>query len=99
MHAENTYCRKEQKCQQLTLPYPRWEEGYQTTYLSKNVVAVGTEAVGTADGIGVLTESSWNHRMAWVEKDYNDHAVSTPLLCGGLPATRAGCPEPHPAWP
>ena len=38
------------------------------------------------------------HRMAWVEKDHNDW-VSTPLLCAGLPTTRPGCPEPHPAWP
>jgi len=37
--------------------------------------------------------------MAWVEKDHNDRVVSTPLLCAGLPATRPGCPEPHPAWP
>ena len=37
--------------------------------------------------------------MAWVEKDHNDHLVSTPLLCAGSPTTRPGCPEPHPAWP
>jgi len=37
--------------------------------------------------------------MAWVEKDHNDHLVSTPLLCAGLPATRPGCPELRPAWP
>jgi len=37
--------------------------------------------------------------MAWVEKDYNDHQVSTPLLCAGSPTTRPGCPEPHPDWP
>ena len=37
--------------------------------------------------------------MAWVEKDHNDHQVSTPLLCAGSPATRPGCPEPHPACP
>jgi len=37
-----------------------------------------------------------NHRMAWVEKDRNDHLVSTPLLCAGLPTTRPGCLEPHP---
>jgi len=36
--------------------------------------------------------------MAQVEKDHNDHLVSTPLLCAGLPTTRPGCPEPHPAW-
>ena len=40
-----------------------------------------------------------NHRMAWIEKDHNDHLVSTPLLCAGSPTTRPGCPEPHPAWP
>jgi len=38
------------------------------------------------------------HRMAWIEKDLEDHLVSTPLLCAGLPTTRPGCPEPHPAW-
>jgi len=37
--------------------------------------------------------------MAWVEKDHNDHRVSTPLPCAGAPTTRPGCPEPHPAWP
>jgi len=37
--------------------------------------------------------------MAWVEKDHNDHVVSTSLLCAGSPTTRPGCPEPHPAWP
>jgi len=37
--------------------------------------------------------------MAWVEKGHNDHVISTPLLCAGLPTTRPGCPEPHPAWP
>ena len=26
--------------------------------------------------------------MAWVEKDHNDHLVSTPLLCAGSPTTR-----------
>jgi len=26
--------------------------------------------------------------MAWVEKDHNDHQVSTPLLCAGSPTTR-----------
>ena len=36
--------------------------------------------------------------MAWVEKDHNDHLVSTPLLCAGSQTTRPGCPEPHPAW-
>ena len=42
---------------------------------------------------------SWNHRMACVEKEHNDHPVPTPLLCAGSPTTRPGCPEPHPAWP
>jgi len=42
---------------------------------------------------------SYNYRMTWVEKDHNDHWVSTPLLCAGSPTTRLGCPEPHPAWP
>jgi len=37
--------------------------------------------------------TSQTHRMAWVEKDHNDHLVSTPLLCAGSPTTRAGCPE------
>jgi len=32
--------------------------------------------------------------MTWVEKDHNDHQVSTPLLCAGSPTTRPGCPEP-----
>ena len=26
--------------------------------------------------------------MAWVEKDHNDHPVSAPLLCAGLPTAR-----------
>jgi len=42
---------------------------------------------------------SYNHRMAWVEKDHNDHRVSRPLPWAGSPTTRPGCPEPHPAWP
>jgi len=42
---------------------------------------------------------SWSPRMAWVEKDHNDHLFSTPLLCAGSPTSRPGCPEPHPAWP
>ena len=29
-----------------------------------------------------------NHRKAWVEKDHNDHWVSTPLLCAGSPTAR-----------
>jgi len=36
--------------------------------------------------------------MAWVEKDHNDHLVSTPLPQAGLPTTRPGCQEPHPVW-
>jgi len=40
-----------------------------------------------------------NHRMAWVEKDHNDHLVSIPVPQAGSPTTRPGCPEPHPAWP
>lgn len=39
-----------------------------------------------------------NHRMAWVEKDQNDHWVSTSLPCAGSPTTTPGCPESHPAW-
>ena len=31
--------------------------------------------------------------MACVGKDHNDHLVSIPLLCAGLPTTRPGCPE------
>ena len=33
---------------------------------------------------------SWNHRMAWVEKDHNDHLVSTPCYVQGhQPADQA----------
>jgi len=35
--------------------------------------------------------------MAWVGKDLKDHQVSTPSPWEGLPTTRPGCPEPHPA--
>ena len=35
--------------------------------------------------------------LSWVEKDHSGHLIST-LLCAGLPTTRPGCPEPHPAW-
>ena len=31
--------------------------------------------------------------MAWVEKDHNDHPVSTSLLCAGSPTTRPGCSD------
>jgi len=44
--------------------------------------------------LGVFIESQ-NHRMALVEKDHNDHLVSTPLLCAGSPAMRPGCPEEY----
>jgi len=43
-----------------------------------------------------VSEEQKNHRVAWVEKDHNDHLGSTPLLCAGSPTTRPGCPEPHP---
>lgn len=33
--------------------------------------------------------------MAYVEKDHNDHVVSTPQLCAGSAATRLGFPEPQ----
>jgi len=36
-----------------------------------------------------------DHRMAWIEKGHNNHLVSIPLQCAGLPTTRPGCPEPH----
>ena len=50
-------------------------------------------------GPDVITPpSTWNHRMAWVEKDHNAHLVLTLLLCAGLPTTRPRCPEPHPAY-
>ena len=48
------------------------------------------------DAEGCLLYVSYR-RMAWVEKDHNDHLVSTPLLCAGSPTTTPGCPEPHPA--
>lgn len=38
---------------------------------------------------------SYNHRVAWVEKDLRDHLVSTPLLWAESPITRPGCPEPN----
>lgn len=28
-----------------------------------------------------MCKSSRNHRMAWVDKDHNDHLAPTPLLC------------------
>ena len=43
------------------------------------------EAAGWSDEVG--SQLSQNHRMAWIEKDYNDHLVSTPLLFAGSPAT------------
>ena len=49
-----------------------------------------------ADTASFHISTSQNCRMAWVEKDLKDHLVSTPLLQAGLPATRPGCPEPHP---
>ena len=39
---------------------------------------------------------SYNHGMAWVEKDLKDHLVSTSLQWAGPPTTRPGCPEPQP---
>ena len=37
--------------------------------------------------------------MAWVEKDHNDHLISTPLLRAGLLIARPGCPKPQTALP
>lgn len=34
-----------------------------------------------------------NHNVAWVEKDPNNHLVSTSLLYAGWPTARPGCPE------
>jgi len=34
--------------------------------------------------------------MAWVGRGLK---VPNPLLQVGLPATKAGCPGPHPTWP
>jgi len=44
---------------------------------------------------GERERNDFNHRMAWVQKDHNDHLVSTPLLCSGSPIARPGCPEPQ----
>ena len=33
--------------------------------------------------------------MAWIEKDHNDHLVSTPLLRAGLPADQAAQSHIH----
>lgn len=49
-------------------------------------------------GKSLLAHCCTYHRTAQVEKDHYDHLVSTPLLCAGLPTTRPGCHEPHPAW-
>ena len=50
------------------------------------------------DCVVLSNVSSQNHRMAWVEKDHNDHLDPTPLPQAGLPTTKPGCPQPHPAW-
>lgn len=36
--------------------------------------------------------------MSWIEKGYNDHLLSTPLLWAESPTIRPDCPEPPPAW-
>ena len=43
--------------------------------------------------VGFQFES--DHGTVWVEKDHNDHLVSTPLLRARLPTTTPGCPEPQ----
>ena len=40
-----------------------------------------------------------NHRAVWGGRDLKDHLVPTSLPWAGTPATRPGCPKPHPAWP
>ena len=57
------------------------------------------KSVGCLKLLEILFTESQNHRMTSFEKDHNDHLVSTPLLCVGLPTARPGCPEPRPAWP
>jgi len=39
---------------------------------------------------------SQNH-LCW--KEPQQSLSFNPLPCAGLPTTRLGCPEPHPAWP
>ena len=66
-------------------------EGQEGMSYEKHLRTLGVKLAGEV-------EESQNHRMAWVEKEHNDHRVSTPLLCAGSPTTSPGCPEPHPAW-
>jgi len=40
--------------------------------------------------LSYLLSISYNRRMAWVEKDHNDHLGSTPLLRAGSPAIFVG---------
>jgi len=51
------------------------------------------KSVGCLKLLEILFTESQNHRMTSFEKDHNDHLVSTPLLCVGLPTARPGCPE------
>ena len=60
--------------------------------------AVRVQAWDALSSFPAKEDESWNHRMAWDEKDHKDNLVSTSLLCAESPTTRPGCPEPHPAW-
>ncbi|XP_031464732.1 uncharacterized protein LOC116238932 isoform X2 [Phasianus colchicus] len=57
--------------------------------------ARGWEAVQISTCEWKIIESK-TRRMAWVEKDLEDHLDSTPLLCAAASTSRLGCPEPHP---
>jgi len=64
----------------------RWEEGAATStghweQLSHAVCKSHCWAGEWGGAVGLSSQRiSSNHRMAWVEKDHNDHLVSTPLL-------------------
>jgi len=37
--------------------------------------------------------------MAWVGRDHKGHPIPNSLPWTGFPATKSGCPGPHPTWP
>ena len=50
---------------------------------SRSVLTCSTLQNSNALPPFLIEQLANSHRMAWVEKDHNDHLVSTPLLCVG----------------
>ena len=65
--------------------------GVEKTYKQYRTLISWTEKGGMQQCAMIgWSEKAWNHRMAWVEKDHNDHLLPTPCYVQGLqPAAQA----------